>query len=182
VDRDPEDEYSDVQLLKPNDVVVVRLSDGAVVNRIQHTARIKVMAFSGHENYLLTASATGSTILGRPDASQSAQTIRSDSEVSSVAFSADERYLALGAKEGTRVLLAGEPQSEIAFLPDTGEVTEVVFSPDARLLATRSNRESTSFQNSDENHPLRVWHLAPDDLLADAKRRVAAIPQDLRQN
>jgi WD40 repeat protein len=181
VERDPEDEYMEAQLVKPNDVVVVRLSDGAAVNRIEHSAKITVMTFSGRENYLLTASAKGLTILVRPDGSQSAQTIRSDSEVSSATFSADERYLALGAKEGTTVLLAGEPQSEISFLPDTGAVTEIVFSPDGKLLATLSHRESTPFQNSDEDDPLRVWHLAPNDLLADAKRRLAAVPDDLRQ-
>jgi WD40 repeat protein len=99
-----------------------------------------------------------------------------DTVVNALAFSRDGRYLGLGTEEGiVHVFETERPDDEIARLRHTERVTGVAFSDDGRRVATASgmpNRFDTK-----ESFPLRVWHLRPDALLAEAAWRL----EDLRK-
>ena len=170
-------------LYADGDVVTIRdveFDRDVTPRSLAQVGRISEMSLSPGGRFLVMAHDDGPvTILDLSGwtASSPAQLL-DKTRVCSLGFSVDDRYLGVGSCEGlVHVFETSRTDGvgEIARLPDRGAVTALAFSRDGRYVAAASRARQASLLSPDERWSLSVWTVEPTDLIAEAKKRLAAI-------
>lgn len=163
-------------------VYVWRLTDGAplaplvplVLPEFKHT--LLSLAFSPHERFLLSVG-PGTVTRLLELSTKTVRDVPTDAAVSVAAFSEDERYLGVGTDEGFLLVYPTvDPDNEVARLRHVGQIGAVAFSADGRRLVTESQRTNPYRVKEENDFPLRVWLLHPEDLVEEAEKRLAGLP------
>ena len=162
---------------KTNGVYVWRLADGLQLGPVAHPYKVPVsLFFSPGERFLLTADANGKASL-MDLSTGNVRNVNNDEGVTAAAFSEDDLYVGVGTEEGFLLVYATKaPDNEVARLRHVGRVRAVAFSADGRRIVTASEHVNPYHLGQEEEVRVRVWHFRPEDLVAEAEKRLAGLP------
>lgn len=168
-------------VLLPHSVRVWRLADGREFEQLTHTNGDPLYLFSPGDRFLLTAG--GDRLTRLVDLSTGrVQTLNDDARNLTAAFSPDGSLLGVGSDEGiVEVYLTNAAETPITRLRHAGAINALAFSEDNRRVATASgvqgDEEDFAYYGNEENFPVRIWLLRPEDLIAEAQARLDALPK-----
>ena len=139
---------------------VWEVSSGRQVARLSHRGSVEVVTFSPDGGLLAIASGDRTAGVWEVSSGRRVTTFAHQDSVTAVAFSPDGQLLATASSDnsaGVWEVLGGR---QIVSLGHDEGVNDVAFSPDERYLATVSGNAA------------RVWLWRPEDLIAEAQRRL----------
>jgi hypothetical protein len=139
---------------------VWEVSTGRRVATLAHQKWVDAVAFSRDGRLVATASGDTTAGVWEVCSGKRVATLSHQFAVSAVAFSPDGRLLATASRDRTVGVWEVPGGRQIVSLGHDEEVSDVAFSPDGRYLATVGR------------NTVRVWLWRPEDLIAEALRRL----------
>ena len=124
------------------------------VARMTHDDNVTDVALSPDGRLVVSGSRVWETVTGR-------EVARLTHAPYDAAFSPDGRYVVSGSWDTTARVWEADTRREVARMTHDGEVLAVAFSPDGQYVVSGS-----------ENGTARVWWWRPEDLIAEACRRL----------
>jgi uncharacterized delta-60 repeat protein len=144
-----------------NTARVWEAASGREVARLTHGDRVFDVAFSPDGRYVVSGSSDGTAWVWEVTSRHEVARLTHDDWVSAVAFSPDGRYVVSGSEDNTARVWEATSGREVARLTHGDRVFDVAFSPDGQYVVSGS-----------ENGTARVWWWRPEDLIAEACRRL----------
>ena len=130
------------------------------VTRMTHNGPVTAVAFSPDGRFAVSVGGLTAQVWEAATGHEVAR-LTHDSEVTAVAFSPDGQYVVSGSGDGTARVWEATSGREVARLTHGDRVFDVAFSPDGQYVVSGS-----------ENGTARVWWWRPEDLIAEACRRL----------
>jgi len=131
------------------------------VARMEHEGPVYDVAFGPDGRWVVSGSGDGTVRVWEAATGEEVARMEHEGPVSAVAFGPDGRWVVSGSGDGTVRIWEAATGEEVARMEHEGPVSAVAFGRDGRWVASGS-----------EDNTLRIWLWKPEDLIAEACRRL----------
>jgi WD40 repeat protein len=162
-------------------LAVVETRSGKKVAGGSHMNRINKFVFSANEKYLATAGQDNDGQIFYLSETKKPATLHLSRPVKEAIFDSQSKTLALVSDDGSSIgssvsIFDVSSARETTRLQHRQLVRALGFSRDGKYLVTSSSVVEPDRQDQSERHRLIVWTLETNELLAEAERRIKALP------